>query len=123
MVSDQDRRELYGALERQLGGGPAATMMELLPPVGWADVARQSDVVALRGEMAQLRGELKGEIAELRGEMGELRGELKGELAEVRGELSKLSARIDGQIPRFIWANVPVVASLAGLVLAVAKFA
>ena len=126
MVSDQDRRELYGALERQLGGGPAATMMELLPPVGWADVARQSDVVALRGEMSQLRGEmgeLRGEIGELRGEMGELRGELKGELAEVRGELSKLSARIDGQIPRFIWANVPVVASVAGLVLAVAKFA
>jgi hypothetical protein len=112
MVSDQDRRELYEALERRLGGGPAATMMELLPPVGWADLARQSDLVAMRGEMAQLRGE-----------MGELRGELKGELAEVRGEISKLSARIDGQIPRFIWANVPVVASLAGLVLAVAKFA
>jgi hypothetical protein len=126
MVSDQDRRELYEALERGLGGGPAATMMELLPPVGWADVARQSDLVAVRGEMAQLRGEmgeLRGEMRELRGEMGELRGELKGELAEVRGELSKLSARIDGQIPRFIWANVPVVASLAGLVLAVAKFA
>jgi hypothetical protein len=119
MVSDQDRRELYEALERGLGGGPAATMMELLPPVGWADVARQSDLVAVRGEMAQLRGEM----GELRGEMRELRGELKGELAEVRGELSKLSARIDGQIPRFIWANVPVVASLAGLVLAVAKFA
>ncbi len=126
MVSDQDRRELYMALEQQLGGGPAATMMELLPPVGWADVARQSDLVAVRGEMAGLRGEmaqLRGEMGELRGEMGELRGELKGELAEVRGELATLSARIDGQIPRFIWANVPVVASLAGLVLAVAKFA
>jgi hypothetical protein len=128
MVSDQDRRELYEALERGLGGGPAATMMELLPPVGWADVARQSDLVALRGEMSQLRGEmgelrgeLKGEIAELRGEMGELRGELKGELAEVRGELARMSARIDGQIPRFIWANVPIVASVAGLVLAAAK--
>lgn len=35
----------------------------------------------------------------------------------------KLSARIDGQIPRFIWANVPVVASLGGLALAVARFA
>jgi hypothetical protein len=119
MVSDQDRRELYEALERGLGGRPAATMMELLPPVGWADVARQSDLVALRGEMAQLRGELKGEVAELRGEMGGLRGEMGG----LRGELSKLSTRIDGQIPRFIWANVPVVASMAGLVLAVAKFA
>jgi hypothetical protein len=135
MVSDQDRRELYEALERGLGGGPAATMMELLPPVGWADVARQSDLVALRGEMSQLRGEmgelrgelkgeiaeLRGEMGELRGEMGELRGELKGELAEVRGELARMSARIDGQIPRFIWANVPIVASVAGLVLAAAK--
>jgi hypothetical protein len=51
MVSDHDRRELYDALERRLGEGPAETMMELLPPVGWADVARQSDLVALRGEL------------------------------------------------------------------------
>jgi hypothetical protein len=41
----------------------------------------------------------------------------------MRGELARLSARIDGQIPRFIWANVPVVASVAGLVLAAAKLA
>jgi hypothetical protein len=112
MVSDEARRDLYDALERRLGQGPAGTLMELLPPVGWADVARTSDLVAVRGEMGELRGE-----------MGELRGELKGELAEVRGEISTLSARIDGQIPRFIWANVPIVASVAGLVLAAAKFA
>ena len=54
-MSDQDCRNLYQALERQLGGGPAATMMELLPPVDWADVARQSDLVGIRGEMAELR--------------------------------------------------------------------
>ena len=86
--------------------------MELLPPVGWADVARQSDLVAVRGEMAEIRGEIGG-----------LRGELKGEMAEIRGEIAKLSARIDGQIPRFIWANVPIVASAAGRVLAAAKLA
>jgi hypothetical protein len=119
MVSDEARRDLYDALERRLGQGPAGTLMELLPPVGWADVARTSDLVAVRGEMAQLRGEM----GELRGEMGELRGEMKGELAEVRGELAKLSARIDGQIPRFIWANVPIVASVVGLVFAAARFA
>ena len=41
--------------------------MELLPPLGWSDVARQSDLVAVRGEMAQIRGEIglvRGEIAE-----------------------------------------------------------
>ena len=126
MVSDEDRRNLYDALERQLGQSPAGTLMELLPPVGWADVARQSDLVAVRGEMAQLRGEvgeLRGEMGELRGEMGELRGELKGEMAGIRGEIAMLSAGIDAQIPRFIWATVPLAFGTAGLVLAAAKLA
>ena len=83
-------------------------MMELLPPVGWADLARQSDLVAVRGEIAEVRGDI---------------AEVRGEIAQVRGELARLSARIDGQIPKFLWANVPVVASVAGLVLAAAKLA
>ena len=53
MLSDQDRRQLFVALEESLGHGPAGTLMELLPPVGWADVARQSDLVAIR-EMAEI---------------------------------------------------------------------
>ena len=116
MVSDQDRRELYEALERRLGGGPAATMMELLPPVGWADVARQSDLVALRGEIAEVRGELRGEMAELRGEMSGLRAELKGEMAELRGE-------VKAQLPKLIAANIASMIGVAGLVLAAAKLA
>ncbi len=116
MVSDQDRRNLSQALERQLGDGPAATMMELLPPVGWADVARQADLVALRGEMSQARGELKGEMAELRGEMAELRAELKGEIAELRGE-------VKAQLPKLITANIASMIGISGLVLAAAKLA
>jgi hypothetical protein len=105
MLSDHDRRQLFVALEESLGHGPAGTLMELLPPVGWADLARQSDLVAIRGEMAELRGELKGQMAELRGEM------------------AKLSARIDAQLPRFLAANIPIMFGVAGLVLAAAKLA
>lgn len=105
MVSDHDRRDLYDALERRLGEGPAATLMELLPPVGWGDVARQSDLVAVRGEMAELRGE-----------MAEFRAELKGEIAELRGE-------IRAQLPRLYAANVASMIGVAGLVLAAAKLA
>ncbi len=75
--------------------------MELLPPVGWADVARQSDLVAIRGEMAQLRGE----IAELRGEFAELRGEVRA------------------QLPRLVAANIGSMMGMAGLIFAVAKLA
>ncbi|HEX2046579.1 MAG TPA: hypothetical protein VHF27_02370 [Acidimicrobiales bacterium] len=104
MVSDQDRRDLYEALERGLGEGPAATMMELLPPVGWADVARRSDLLALKGEMAELRAELKGEMAEVRGEIAQLRGEIKA------------------QVPRLYGANVASMIGVAGLVIAAARF-
>lgn len=105
MVSDHDRRDLYDALERRLGEGPAATLMDLLPPVGWGDVARQSDLVAVRGEMAELRGE-----------MAELRAELKGEIAELRGD-------IKAQLPRLYAANIASMIGVAGLVLAAAKLA
>src|SRR6266568_3811554 len=98
MVSDHDRRALFDALEQGLGESPAATLMELLPAVGWGDVARSSEVaaqgVALRGEMA----------------------ELKGEMAELRGE-------VHAMLPRLIAANIASMIGVAGLVLAAAKLA
>jgi hypothetical protein len=134
VVSDQDRRELFNALERELGHTPAATLMELLPPIGWADVAHQSDLVAVRGEMAELRGEMaevRGEMAEVRGEMAGLRAELKGEMAELRAELKgemaefrgEVRAEIRTQLPKLYAANVVSMFATAGLVLAAAKLA
>jgi len=105
MVSDHDRRHLYDALEQRLGPGAAGTLMELLPPVGWADVARQSDLVAVRGEMGQLRGE-----------MAELRADLKSEIGDLRTE-------VKAQLPRLVAANIASMMGVAGLVLAAAKLA
>ena len=99
-VSDADRRHLFERLEAALGESGAAVLMELLPPVGWADVARQSDIAALRGEMAELRGE-----------MAELRAELRGEMAELR-------AHVDSLVPKLIATNVASMVGVAGLVLA-----
>ena len=51
----------------------ADTLMDHLPPVGWTDLARTSDVessrLLLKSEIVELRTELKGEIAELRTDM------------------------------------------------------
>lgn len=103
MPTDPERRELYGALEQTLGQVPAATLMDLLPPVGWADVARRSDVDNLR--------------IELRGEMAELRGEI----AKLNARLDTMNGRFDGLVPRVMLANLPVMFGVAGLVLAAAK--
>jgi len=120
MPTEAERRNLFVALEESLGPAPAATLMEFLPPVGWGDVARRSDVDALRSE-------LRGEMAELRGEMAELRSELKGEVAELRSELksemAELRSKFDGLVAKQLVANIPLAFGVAGLVLAAAKLA
>ncbi|HEV3400283.1 MAG TPA: hypothetical protein VG078_00540 [Acidimicrobiales bacterium] len=93
MVSDRDRHNLYVDLLDGLGQGPADTVMEMLPPVGWADVARASDSAALRTELGV--------------EMAALRAELTSEVASLRNQLFA--------------ANVATTAAVAGLVLATAK--
>jgi hypothetical protein len=134
VVSDRDRRALFEGLAGLLGEERAATMMELLPPVGWGDVMRQADGVALRAEMAELRSELRAEMAELRselrGEMAELRSELRGEMAELRGEmaelrgeLARLEGRVAGLVPKMVVANIGLAATVFGLTLAAAKLA
>ena len=46
-ISEESRQHLYLRLEEVLGREEAATLMEHLPPVGWADVATKRDIDAL----------------------------------------------------------------------------
>lgn len=115
MVSDNERRHLFAVLEERLGPEPAATMMELLPAGGGADLARRSDLVAFKAEV-------RGEMAELRGEVRELRGEMRGDVGELKGQIAQLSAHVDSLLPKQIAANVGSMIAMAGLVIAAAKF-
>ena len=63
-VTEKHRHELFNEVERVLGARHAETLMELLPPVGWADVATKHDLEALRREMAT-----KGDLHDLRRDM------------------------------------------------------
>jgi hypothetical protein len=69
-IVEAARHELYTRLEELLGQQPTSTLMSLLPPVGWADVATKDDLrmlgLELRGEITELRTELRDEIAGLR---------------------------------------------------------
>ncbi len=46
-VDERSRLQLAEAAKRLLGDDEGITLMELLPPVGWADVATRHDVLAL----------------------------------------------------------------------------
>ena len=58
-ISNADRHEPHNALGELLGEREANTLMEHLPPVGWADVATKRD-------LDHLEDQLRLEIAELR---------------------------------------------------------
>jgi len=50
-VTEETRHRLYQRLEEVLGAEEATTLMELVPPVGWADVATKRDLDALADRM------------------------------------------------------------------------
>jgi hypothetical protein len=50
-VDERNRLQLAEAAKRVLGADEGITLMELLPPVGWADVATRHDLLALEGRI------------------------------------------------------------------------
>jgi len=66
-LDERARHQLHRKLEEVLGAEQASTLMEMLPPVGWADVATKRDLDALRSEMSlrfeALEHRLRAEIA------------------------------------------------------------
>ena len=43
-IDERHRHALHEAARRTFGDEPAATLMEMLPPVGWADVTTKRDL-------------------------------------------------------------------------------
>jgi hypothetical protein len=65
-VTEESRFQLFQRLEELLGPEKVSTLMELLPPVGWADVATKRDLdhlqSALDARIDRLGVELRAEM-------------------------------------------------------------
>ena len=123
-VTEYERHQIFQWYEEAMGSERAAIMMNLVPPVGWGEVATHTDLAALanglRGEMSVLSSELRGEMAGLRGEMSVLSSELRCDMAELRGELKAGNAEL---LRTLFFAIVASNATLVGLVFAAVRFA
>ena len=112
-IDERTRRMVHARLEDALGPEVADAMMELLPPVGWGDVATRSDLdrfaTELRSEMSELRSGLHLEMTDLK--------------TELRGEIWQLRSHADGLLPTMVATNLASMIGVAGLVLAAAHFA
>ena len=117
-VTNERRYALHKRFNEVLGREEAATMMDYLPPVGWADVATKNDLntlgTGLRSETALLGSELRAEMGDIRAEMGDIRAEMRIGFAEVRAEMHK------GQRD-LVFAMIASNVSIAGLAVAVSQ--
>lgn len=129
-ITDESRYHLHQRLESVLGHEEAATLMEHLPPVGWADVATKRDLDHLERSIRQeltiglggLRQELLAEIGglrqELTGEIGTLRQESIVGLADLRGDLR---AEIQAVANRLLLQLLSAMAAFITVVLVVSR--
>lgn len=109
-VDERERMELRESLERTLGRDSAVTLMTMLPPDGWADVARRRDLNEL-----EARVDTRFDLFEQK--LDTLRNEL---LAAFRGELVTAVAL---QTRMVLWGVFGAVAIMASLAFALVRFA
>jgi predicted TIM-barrel enzyme len=65
-IDEHSRHDLYRRLEEVLGADAATTLMEHLPPVGWADVATKRDLglleIAMKRDVEVLEIAMKRDV-------------------------------------------------------------
>ena len=87
---------LYNQLTEAIGSEAASTLMELLPPDGWDQVATKNDI---RASEELLRRDLSVSENLLRGELKATEGRLTVKIASSesrqRARITKTNARID----------------------------
>jgi hypothetical protein len=95
-ISEERRYEMYRKFEEVLGTDVASTVMEHLPPVGFADVATKHDLGLLKRDLdaqtALLRHDFDAQTALLRGEIAQLERSFTLELDSMG---SRLEARFE----------------------------
>jgi hypothetical protein len=100
-VNERSRIQLAEALKRVLGPDEGVTLMELLPPVGWADVATKHDLLMQEDRMDARFESLEGRM-NARFENLEVRLDARFENLEVRFEagLENLENRMEARFER-----------------------
>ena len=109
VVDERSRHELYRRLEAVLGPEAATTLIEHLPPLGWADVATKHDLAGLEGRV-ELR--IEASAADLRATFEH----------ELRSQATTFEQGLRSQTTTVLFAFVSLMLTMAGLALALARF-
>ena len=106
-VDERSRVQLAEALKNVLGDEEGITLMELLPPVGWADVATKHDLLMLEGRVDSRFDRLEAHM-DARFEISESRMEAKFEKGFRQIVVTMMSLFITGFIATILAGAVAV---------------
>jgi hypothetical protein len=101
-VTESERHQLFSWFEEHMGQERAATMMNLVPPVGWAEVATRHDLDELDGRLTTRIDALESKL-DARFETLETRFEARFQALEYRfdatdGKFEALENRIVAKV-------------------------
>jgi len=136
-VDERNRLQLAEALKRVLGDSEGITLMELLPPVGWADVATRHDLLALeqridlRFDASEERSDRKLDALESRldAKISALAAGMDLRFAAVEARFAGIDHRFDrfehqllGQVDRRLrsqaWMTMSTIVAVGGVIVA-----
>ena len=119
-ITEEKRLDLANSAREALGQANGDTLMELLPPVGWADVATKHDLEQLRiligKDFELLRLEINQRFQETNNAINSVRAELKSEIAlqisELRAESGHTITSLRTEMGRGFVNADPAIGSL-----------
>ena len=129
-ITEASRFQLRTAIGQILSEEAADTLMELLPTVGWADVATKTDLQHLHDELKadilNLRNEFKSDIHALRNEfkadIHALRVEFKADIHALQLSFeTTLEKRLHEQTKWFITTMIAMNAVTVAVAVALSK--
>lgn len=110
-ITERDRHTLYQRLEQVLGEEEATTLMEHLPPVGWADVATKTDLQNLEYRLeAKFDSKIDRSTLALHREFSAFKDQMRGDFGAFKDEFHRDRQRAQRQT---MFVLVAVIVSIA----------
>jgi hypothetical protein len=125
-VDERSRHELYRRLEDVLGPEAATTLIEHLPPVGWADVATKHDLAALEQRLELRFDRIDDRFDRINDRFGRTDDRFAAMEDRISAMGSDLRASFEhelrAQTTTMMFGLMGVVLTMAGLAFALARF-